>query len=186
MALPVAQYMFFQHFGHVMAAQVKNSWRVLTLAHLGMGQNQTTRNWTAGFGPWFHLPGQPILKSGRRWPIASLRCACGSSRRNSRLPNHKQNLNDFPEKQWISVGKKDTLVLLVGTTRGTLLVGKTEAPFSCWSRFLWGTLPQGKTLKKGHWATEKPICLKLVQAQVLSKLKGGAPQLFLLSRTAPY
>ena len=25
--------------------------------HLGMGQNQTTRNWTAGFSPWFHLPG---------------------------------------------------------------------------------------------------------------------------------
>ena len=24
---------------------------------MGMGQNYTTRNWTAGFGPCFHLPG---------------------------------------------------------------------------------------------------------------------------------
>ena len=24
---------------------------------MGMGQNESTRNWTAGFSPWFHLPG---------------------------------------------------------------------------------------------------------------------------------
>ena len=29
--------------------------------YLGMGQNLATRNWTAGFSPWLHLPGQPIL-----------------------------------------------------------------------------------------------------------------------------
>ena len=27
-----------------------------SLADLGMGQNETTRIWTAGFSPWFHLP----------------------------------------------------------------------------------------------------------------------------------
>ena len=27
------------------------------VGQLGMGQNETTRNWTAGFGPCFHLPG---------------------------------------------------------------------------------------------------------------------------------
>ena len=29
--------------------------------YMGVAQNQTTRNWTAGFTPWFHLPGQAIL-----------------------------------------------------------------------------------------------------------------------------
>ena len=24
---------------------------------MGMGQTETTRIWTAGFSPWFHLPG---------------------------------------------------------------------------------------------------------------------------------
>ena len=28
---------------------------------LGVGQNSSTRNWTAGFSLWFHLPGKPIL-----------------------------------------------------------------------------------------------------------------------------
>ena len=31
---------------------------------LGMGQNYTTRIWTAGFTPGFHLPGQPIAGVG--------------------------------------------------------------------------------------------------------------------------
>ena len=29
----------------------------VTCKYLGMGQTQTTRKWTAGFGPCFHLPG---------------------------------------------------------------------------------------------------------------------------------
>ena len=27
--------------------------------HMGMGQNKLTRNWTAGFSLWFHLPEGP-------------------------------------------------------------------------------------------------------------------------------
>ena len=34
------------------------------LSDLGMGQNKTTRNWTAGLSLWFHLPGQPPKKEG--------------------------------------------------------------------------------------------------------------------------
>ena len=30
-------------------------------SQMGMGQNYITRNWTAGFSLWFHLPGQGIL-----------------------------------------------------------------------------------------------------------------------------
>ena len=29
--------------------------------YLGMGQNETTRDWTAGFSPWFHFLKKPIL-----------------------------------------------------------------------------------------------------------------------------
>ena len=34
---------------------------VITFLQVGMGQNSTNRNWTAGYSPCFHLPGQAML-----------------------------------------------------------------------------------------------------------------------------